>query len=338
MNIRAYAASMVSAIALVLTTAAAADDSATPASANTTERLEHVKEGVSPQSDTDIDDTITDSYMRAFTGSKSRWSIASQFYYMGGAINNPFGAQRPNVTAGVAIPTASMLEGAISVKYNMTASQSLMVGTGLDWVTPFQGTSTPADYNRKVDFYNPYLTYQYLYKFSGVQSALQFQPIFFTQTSSVADGYFLDLQLAQNSVYEIGHTGLSLCLYTAVYDNPYFSKTGMHDIGTQTINVASTQADYGFYIDPFLEYQINEVFSLRTVFNFWNYDHWRGNPKTPQQTAATATWAKEPWTQSLGVGVKITRDIYLFPNVQFLPEQMRSDMTNVALYTFINVF
>ena len=37
-------------------------------------------------------------------------------------------------------------------------------------------------------------------------------------------------------------------------------------------------------------------------------------------------------------GVKVTRDIFLYPNVQFVPDQLRSKQTNVALSTNINMF
>ena len=269
--------------------------------------------------------------MRAFSGSKSRWSIASQFYYMAGAVTNAFGGERPNITSGVAIPTAAMLEGQVSAKYNISAAHSIMVGTGLDWVTPFQGGAAPNDYNRKIDVNNPYLVYQYLYKWSGIQSALQFEPIYFTRTSSVNEGYFLDSELAQNSVYEIGHTGLSLALYTAVYDNPYFAKSGMQSIGGPPINLSTVQAEYGFYIDPFVDIKSipSSIFALSLIFGITIIRE--ETQMRPRKSPLRARGPKSPG-RSFGVGIKVTRDIFLFPNIQFLPEQLRSDMTNYLSY------
>jgi hypothetical protein len=38
------------------------------------------------------------------------------------------------------------------------------------------------------------------------------------------------------------------------------------------------------------------------------------------------------------VGYSVTRDIFLYPNIQFLPNQVASDMTNVGIQATINVF
>jgi hypothetical protein len=42
--------------------------------------------------------------------------------------------------------------------------------------------------------------------------------------------------------------------------------------------------------------------------------------------------------QSVGVGVSVTRDIFLYPNIQFLPNQIMASETNVGLTATVNVF
>ena len=51
----------------------------------------------------------------------------------------------------------------------------------------------------------------------------------------------------------------------------------------------------------------------------------------------SAVVASRPY-QSMGIGMAVTRDIYLYPNVQFLPLDMRSDLTNVGMSANISFF
>jgi hypothetical protein len=278
------------------------------------------EKNVTPGSD--IDDTITNKKMRAETGSKSKYSISSQLNYIGGSIESPLSEDRPNIAGANGTTDASLIGGQISGKYNLSSSNSLMAGVGVRWISPLQGSSMPKGYQGdKVDADNPYLIYQHLYKWKGVQSALQINPTFYTQSNLVAQGYLASLAVAQNNIYEIGHSGLSLGLYLlaqgAVYD-----KNGA--------DVKPNQSDFVINVDPFLEYQLTENLNLRTVTNLWNYEHARSAPGS--------TYIFDKVYQSVGVGYALTRDVYLYPNLQFLPDDIRSDRTNVALNTYINVF
>jgi hypothetical protein len=39
----------------------------------------------------------------------------------------------------------------------------------------------------------------------------------------------------------------------------------------------------------------------------------------------------------MGIGYSVTRDIYLYPNLQFAPEQISAQHTNVAINATINL-
>jgi hypothetical protein len=68
---------------------------------------------------------------------------------------------------------------------------------------------------------------------------------------------------------------------------------------------------------------------LRTVFGWQVY----------QQTRRDDTWTfeKRKVYQSLGTGISVTRDIFLYPNIQFIPSDIRSDRTNIGLSAYINL-
>jgi len=268
----------------------------------------------------DIDETITNKKMRAETGSKSKWSISSQLNYIGGSIEKPLSEDRPNIAGANGTTDASLIGGQVSGKYNLSSSNSLMAGVGVRWISPFQ--AKPSGYQGdRVDADNPYLIYQHLYKWKGIQSALQINPVFYTQSNLRAQGWLASVAVAQNNIYEIGHSGVSLGLYLLA-QGAVFDKNGA--------DVKPDQSDFVVNFDPFIEYQLTENINLRTVTNLWNYEHARSAPGS--------TYIFDKVYQSIGVGYAMTRDIYLYPNLQFLPDDIRSDRTNVALNTYINVF
>jgi len=54
--------------------------------------------------------------------------------------------------------------------------------------------------------------------------------------------------------------------------------------------------------------------------------------------SAANTWEKLKVYQSVGLGISVTRDIFLYPNIQFIPSDIRSDRTNIAMSASINIF
>ena len=84
----------------------------------------------------DIDDLIKNNSLRAYSGSKSRWSLASTWNYNGGAISSPFSQDRPNIADQSATTTKSDLDGNISAKYNINLKNSVMAGVGVRWIAP----------------------------------------------------------------------------------------------------------------------------------------------------------------------------------------------------------
>jgi hypothetical protein len=81
---------------------------------------------------------------------------------------------------------------------------------------------------------------------------------------------------------------------------------------------------------PAAEYEINDTYNLRTVFGFQVYEQLRRQDDS--------TFNKRKVYQSVGLGISVTRDVFLYPNIQFIPSDIRSDRTNVAISANINVF
>ena len=103
------------------------------------------------------------------------------------------------------------------------------------------------------------------------------------------------------------------------------------------LNVAWTREFYSQYTGgiqdelaayPFAEYAFTNRFSFRTVYRGLTYYN---------TTAATSTFQRDDATQSMGVGISITRDIYLYPNIQWVWADIQAEKTNVALAANINM-
>jgi hypothetical protein len=309
------------------------DSSKVPAAAGSTDATEKSSANAVPGAES-VDDMITNNNLRAYSGSTSRWSIASQFDYNGGTISDPLAQDRPDISNASGTTAKSDLDGAISVKYNINAQNSIMGGVGIRWIAPLS-TGNIKNYNGTAfDVMNPYAQYQYIYKWLGIQSVLQVQGMQWTQTDFTALGYSQQLNIDQENMYDIGKTGISVGASVAV-QYQWFNKTGSYgspsDPDNYIADVTTQQSQYLFTLSPELEYQLTEKVNLRTLVSLWTYEHYVSDKKV-------FSFVHDQIYQSVGVGVSVTRDIFLYPNIQFLPNQIMASETNVGLTATVNVF
>jgi len=286
----------------------------------------------------DIDEEITNARLRSTLGSKSRWSVKSSFNYNGSSVQRPFAAIRPNYQASATEQALTSLNGQVGINYRITERDSLAFGTGVAMMDPLHGNifrssfDDPRKVSTSVDRYQistPYLDYSRGYKSGGMQMVTDLQYSQFTDSDSINDAKaFGSLALTQTIMADFGKSSWSGGLQFAISanffrsDKPsdyYVSQGGRQD-----------DVDYGIY--PFAEYTFNDTWSFRTVFGYFNFEHFNDH-KDPSGSVEALT----PY-QSVGVGISVTRDIYLYPNVQFIPLDIRGDRTNVALSANINVF
>lgn len=273
--------------------------------------------------DGDIDQEITNRMLRAETGSKSKWSISLTGNYQGASLEKPFDKDRPNLTNDAYAPRVRM-GGDIGVRYRMSKNASVSAGTGWSIERPFHEA-------KRGDVSTPYVGINNATKAWGLQHVSSAMASLATDSD--------DLDLSMLGVFSLGHTmiydfdgsassvGLSLDGWVAAFNSD--------DVA------ADSQRDYGFGAYPFFEYVFNDTFNFRTVFRPWMYSHTRAQ--------RAGEYMHIPWTQSVGLGIAITRDIFLYPNFQFAWETWREDDFNlfrkntregatVALSATVNVF
>lgn len=305
-------------MAMAASTAAFGQDSSSSASLGASANASEMKASDVVPSQTqrkDIDDEITNAKLRAETGSKSVWSIQSTFIYQGGSMQEPFASERPTLSPGTARENDVSLSGQISAKYRLTDHDSLNLGLGVGWLKP-------GNTGQEGQSQDPYLTYTRAFKAGSVQNVLSASATKYTQVSAVdaKDNFNLDvnytlLTSVGTSKWEVG--------VNADASRDFFSQNIFKGAA---INEQPTETQLSLY--PFAEYAFTDKYSFRTVYRGMTFQDTQNSQGTFKQDSPT---------QSAGIGISVTRDIYLYPNLQWVWGDLRADKTNVALQADINL-
>jgi hypothetical protein len=294
------------------TAAAPAGESATKLSDVTPQNQDVKKEG-----DVDTDEVITNRKLRAETGAKKKFSFSSAISYSGGTVSNPLADVRPNITAGAGTQTTPRLSGTVGMKYRLTPLQTLSASVGIGVDKPFHGDSKKS-FRERSSASNPGMSFSTMYKAAGIQNVTSVSASAYTTDYLRTNGYLAGFGVSQTAIYDFGGSktsvGVSLSASASIFDK---DQPGLD------------QGDFGVGAFPFFEYVINDKLNFRTLIGFMA-DHSR-------YTSDFWTWTPNKVYQSAGLGISVTRDIYLYPNVQFIPEDVRSDRTNVGITANINL-
>lgn len=280
--------------------------------------------------DGDVDQEVTNQRMRAESGSKSKFSLSTSIGYRGGAISRPFGAERPNLAGTPGIETVSAAQIGLDARYRWTKNQSVTLGTMFGMITPFQGDVDQSSKNNQINVYDPALGYKLVGKLGPLQTSGGITYYRGTSNQSKATDMTQAVGLSV-SVLKAWENRLTTGVAFSAGYNDYSSRPGENRANRRASYGKDARDDWSLGIFPFAEYQITDTFSARTVFGYFNWKHMYGDT---ERFRLLQTYVY----QSLGVGISITRDIYLYPNIQFVPDNIRGDFTNVALSANINVF
>jgi len=291
------------------------------------------------QKEADADDLITNNKLRALSGSKSKWSFASAFNYLGGTMQKPFDQDRPNISGASGTTTKADLDGSISAKFAINSLNSLMMGVGVRWIAPLSFGPVVNYTGNREDISNPYVQYQLIYKWLDIQSVFQVSVAKFTQADETHVGYDWNFGVDQENVLELGKSGLSVGVSTVVQTNT-FNKTSVGSPGESgyIADLAPYQSQWGWDLAFYLEYQITDKINFRTLINPLNFEHYSEYPDGPKADGTNPYWYHDTTYQSIGLGFSVTRDIFLYPNIQFLPQKMQSALTNCGISATVNLF
>lgn len=283
--------------------------------------------------DGDIDEDITNPKLRAESGSKSQFSLSTRMTYRGGSLSRGFGSERPNITGSdPSVQTRTAMGAGIDARYRWTKNDSVTLGTELSVLTPIQG-DLDKDSNQ-LNWSDPNFGYNRVGKIGNFQtnSGIAFDIGTSKETKAVKQegsvaGSINGLYAFQNGTV----IGLATALSYFVFENEAGEATDEPRTQRAGFYGGDTRVQYSLGVFPFAEYNFNDRLALRTVFGYFNWMHLYGDTKTTRLL-------QQYVYQSIGLGISVTRDIYLYPNVQFIPDDIRSDYTNVAMTATINVF
>lgn len=281
----------------------------------------------------DVDQILTTDSMRASGGSKSRYSLRSNFKYDGSTLQKPLSPLRPNLSGTTGTTDTAVFGGEIGGQFNYRPVHSFLLGVGLRWIAPFEH-KPPSDYEgSRLDVSNPYLTYQHVYSWHGLESILQLRLTHFTNSDLVRRGYAQSLTLSQESNFQLGQSRWYAGFYFWSQVSRYAKKgpLGTPADSFYMPDVRTDQSDYGLGFNPSLRYELSDRFSLSTSFTIWEFEHLRS-------FAHNDVYETNKMTQTLSVGMSLTRDIYVSGNLAFLPEDIRADRTNVGVSADVNLF
>ncbi|MCB0392434.1 MAG: hypothetical protein KDD58_14180 [Bdellovibrionales bacterium] len=302
----------------------------------TTMKMEDVK----TKKTKDIDNEITNKKLRAELGSKSKYSMSSLISYYGGAINQPFSKDRPNLSNEPVAP-AVRLTGRVSGRYRINPRSSVTAGIGVGIVQPFHEAQENIGHNNymdKAEVDDPTLGYSYAQKVGDLQVIYSADYTYFTNDRDTAVNKVNDLWLGTTVLGSIGASKKLQVGLAGYVSGAYFDGTSAVVEGVRK-DVQAKQADYGVWLYPFVEYVFNDTFNFRTVFRQMQFVHKRNFDD------ASDLYRYEG-DQSVGLGISVSRDIFLYPNFQFSTENLSfkflgedfAKQSTVGLNATINMF
>ena len=276
--------------------------------------------------DGDIDQEIVNAKLRAESGSKSRASLSFNGKYVGGSVENGFGPKRPNLSADPSAQTFTTFELGMSGRYRWTKNDSVTLGTAFGLVTPFAGRTTESD---RFNVNDPSVAYARVGKVFDLQSTGSIMYGYGTSIPSRALDLTHQISASYNLVKKLGNFSVGASVATGY--NFYDNKPG--DIQAQRMSGYGfdKRTEYTLALYPQAEYAFSDKLSARTVFGYFNWRHLYGDQNRFRMLQTFVY-------QSIGLGWSVTRDVYLYPNLQFVPGNIRADFTNVNLNAIVNVF
>ncbi|MBC7421403.1 MAG: hypothetical protein H7328_11805 [Bdellovibrio sp.] len=305
---------LVAVAALLLGSAAYAETTTTT---ETTSTVKMTEVGNNAENRKNIDEEITNAKLRAETGSKKLWSFGSSFSYAGGSIKDPTSTERPQLNDGQVSIDPTKLTGQLSVKYRLTDHDNLNVGFGVEYTPEHTANKVTGEkVSAKSNASTPYLSYGRVFKAGDVQNVLDATISKYTADADVNESHLnYNASVSHTMMVSLGTSKAEVGLYSFFSQEIYSEQAGDNTV-------------YQFGLNPVFEYAISDAVSFRTVSRWLTWSV--SNADKERGTLAGQT-------QSMGVGFAATRDIYLYPNMQWKWSRLTADQTTVGFAANINL-
>ena len=282
---------------------------------------------------TDKKDVVENPTLKTLSGALSSWSLLSTFTYRGGSLEEPLGAERPNIRQKEARPNLADLSGTVGIKYRLTKSDNLSLQMGVYSTTPFHSSldtdnaQNQRDFDKNhqnLDADDPVLSYFKTYYIGNLQNISFFKYQYATRESYRDYGLRSVMSFSHAAAYRISKAAYIAGSFT--YENYAYDSSTISYMGMRT-SIRDLQAEHKFRGNLSAEFYVKRNISFRFITDLFSY--------TQMRSEESADSVK--LQQTLAMTYFFTRDISIAPNLRFIAEDIRADRTNLGLTLNVNL-
>lgn len=258
------------------------------------------------------DKDITDTKLKADSGSLSRYSMKFSLSYYGPPIGDLSNEKQPNPDGSIGNNDTS-LGGAISFRYRFDSKSALSMGTGINVLTPVQGS-------KRTDVKQPFLSYDRNSRFGDFQIRNSYGASVTTTPEYIDVGQYGGLSYDNSFVYNFGSSGFAAGVDTGFN---YF----LYNRDYERADKTAGRYTLGFY--PQVKYNFSDKMNMYTslALNFQNY-----RSREDEYSLLNKTLSAR-----VGMGVAFTRDIYFAPYLNFYPKDLKTESTTISFATIFSI-
>jgi len=278
-----------------------------------------------------VEEQITNSRLAADAGSLSKLSLRAIMSYAGGSIERPLDRVRPNYRKLPGNPIIdTMIGGSIGGAYRLDSESQLRFSTGISMRTPLHNklSEVTSNVNER--------TRRRIFNISGAST--EYNKTFRKGNIMYSPSFGVSLATDEQITNIVGLIGSASASLTTIFDiegsgwQPGISGSIFQSVYRDT-NIFDVEGrrreNFGLGLFPFVEYKFNDTYAFRTVFGFFNYTNYRDQN--------FGDFFQDGNYISSGIGISPRRDIWVYPNIQFNPNDIRGDLTNVGISTILNL-
>lgn len=300
-----------SAMAQVSTTSLSTTTVSTTSTVEATPQSAIKTEGLLGNKKFEDDKDITDSKLKADSGSLSRYSLKVSLSLYGPPVGDLSNKKQPNPDGTISSNYVS-IGGSLSGRYRIDSKSAVSVGTGVTALTPFHGVE-------RTDVKTPFISYDRNARWGELQARNSYGVSITTIPEFRGVAQYANLSYDNSMVYNIGTSGFAVGVDTGLnyylFEREYIKAD--KKISRYTL---------GFY--PQIKYNFSDKVNVYTslALNFWN-------PRYSDE----AELLNKKLSGRLGMGWAIKRDIYFAPYLNFYPDQLTADSTTFSFSTIFSV-
>lgn len=282
--------------------------SETPAAHRSTLKVPEVLKNKKFEDDKDI----TDTRLKADSGSLSRYSLKFSLSYYGPPVGDLSNEKQPNPDGSIG-NNDTAIGGAVSLRYRFDSKSALSMGTGVNVLTPVQGS-------KRTDVKQPFLSYDRSSRVGNFQLRNSYGASVTTTPEYIDVGQYGGLSYDNSFVYNFGASGFAAGIDTGFN---YFLYNREYEKADRTAG----RYTLGFY--PQVKYNFTDKMNVYTslALNFQNYRSREDEYHLLNKTLSAR----------LGMGIAFTRDIYFAPYLNFYPKDLKAESTTISFATVFSI-